>query len=268
MNSLKPMFWMMLCFLIGLGGCRSKDCIGDIPGETANSADSGANNNNPGTTPTDPGNTNPGGGTNLEPKPPVQLSPEEQIVQAIQNGEIDSARTLLLVDPTLVKTIDEETGASLLIIATQFNKPTMVQFLIRLGIDTELTDKEGNNAAFYADELGNELLVSLINGELTEEGINIAFLEETEKSNIDGLKFLIDLGADVNTIDEDNGGRGALTIAIGKGEIDLIQFLLEQGVSTMLKVRGRDITASDYARRTRATEEVIAFLENWESSNP
>ena len=251
--------WIVLMVSLFLGACRSQDCIGDIPSSDqptpANSGDGQASPND---------ESNP----SLNKIPPKQQTPAELIIAAVEEGDLPKVTAMLADNAELLNAKDETTGASLLITAVNFNKLVLAQYLVEAGIDTTLTDNEGNDAEFYARQLGNEVLTAIISGELTGDNLDAAFLTEVEKSNLESLAFLLELGADINAADPESAGRTALIIAIGKGEVELIRFLLENGINTTITARGREMPASDYARRTRATAEVIAVLEEFEATNP
>ena len=261
---MKQIYWQrlwlitMVCLL--LGACRSHDCIGDIPDESSAGNSSNATPN--------PGSTDPNTPANLEKIPPRVKTPAEKIVDAVEEGDLTTVETMLAEDPELINATHSDTGASLLMVAIEFNKLVLAQYLVEQGIDTSIVDNEGNDAQHYASELGNPILVDIINGDLTGDNLDEAFLTEVEKSNLESLAFLLELGANINASDPNSAGRTALIIAIGKGDLDLLKFLLENGINTTIVARGREMKASDYAARTRAPPEVVELLKTYETENP
>ena len=240
-------FGIMLGLLAACGTRTASEGIGEIPGGDNNT-------NNPG----NGGQDN--GGDDNEPEE-EEPTPFMLLIEAVQLGELDKVQSMLDDDANLLNTKKDETEESLLIIATKFNQWEVVKILLDRGIDTTITDADGHDAEWHAKELGNELLVSLIRGELTQEDLNQAFLEGVQSGDFDGIAFLIKIGADINAVDAND--RSALIFAISKGDVDLVEMLLDYGIDTMVTVRGgRKMEAADYAEAVNANPDIIALLRS------
>jgi len=93
----------------------------------------------------------------------------------------------------------------------------LVKYLIDNGADTDFKDKFGQTALVYATDYGKtELIKALMNSS-----------ENSNKGNIEIVKYLLLKGADINLKDKD--GVTVLMIISSKGDIDLVKYFVSHG---------------------------------------
>ena len=206
--------------------------------------------------------------SNKAPSSPVVEAPvpehHENLFAAVKRGDIPEVEAIIdnHSQEDLLNLKTQKGQKSLLIMATQFNQWAMVKWLLDQGVDPQQQDSEGRDAAWHAKAQGQPALADLISGELSQEDTNRAFLEAVSKNKKTDIVFALDvLGAEINALDRQ--GRSALVIAIGGGQVEIVRLLLERGIPTQLTVRGgRKIPAYEYAKMTRANQQIIEILMN------
>lgn len=148
----------------------------------------------------------------------------------VQRNDIDSVNAISKVNPKLVNNL--QSGGSLpLACAVHMGSEELILSMLSLGADINATDIEGDSILFSAltDDKNNILKL------LLERGANpncpnyqseTPLLAAIKYKNIEAAKLLINYGADTTWVD---GSDTALTLAVRKGQLSVVQCLLQQG---------------------------------------
>ena len=137
-------------------------------------------------------------------------------------------------------TVGNEVGWGVLHYAAETGDVEMLEFLIGLGADVNMTDREyGTTPFFVAMEYGNvEIVKSLINAgaDMTVQNKNGRTFahEAVYQGGIENIKLLLELGVDINI--RDKYGKTLIHEAAHCGEIKNIKLLLDQGADIEVKI--------------------------------
>ena len=113
--------------------------------------------------------------------------------------------------------------------AAEGDHGAVVQQLLETGADVRARDKDGRTALSYAADRGHEAVVQLL---LKSGQMSLRWAVET--GDVDGVKLLLDRGADVAVADKD--GWTPLIAASSMGHVDMVRLLLATtGVDVDLK---------------------------------
>jgi hypothetical protein len=157
----------------------------------------------------------PGGGGDVLP-PAVQLTPEQELVAALQAGNVEEVRQLFAAGTVGPGFVDEK-GRNALMIAAEFGRLPLVEFLISVEpMGLEATDLQGRTAAeiaaastFIIDEDLRASLVRLLSGETLSpeemEAEMLGLLQMVESAeNMERIKVLLEKGASPDAVDRTN----------------------------------------------------------------
>ena len=128
-------------------------------------------------------------------------------------------------------------GVTAIGIACINNNINIAKKLIDLGVDTNIADDEGNTPFHIAIEgnAGVDLLNLLYvnNAKIDIQNIygQTPLMIALEKGNVEVVKFLVDLGADLNLRDDD--GKTALDLVIKYEDKKMIDLLITHGAQNM-----------------------------------
>jgi len=87
---------------------------------------------------------------------------EERLFHYIKSGHVDSIKQLLVIDPSLISAIDDQSGETPLITSVKAGQEEIARFFIDAGADVNATNILGETALMFAVEQGNENLVKLL----------------------------------------------------------------------------------------------------------
>lgn len=186
---------------------------------------------------------------------------------ACQEGYGDIA-TMLLRKGANVDSTDDD-GVTPLMLASEAGHDSVVTLLVAENADVNLADKAGKTAILRAAAIaGSEACVArllaasadvfacpvagktladlaekkdascarLLKEALSSEGAGRRLLEAAEKGRTGAVRaMLVDGGADARAADED--GWTALHFAASEGTVDLIEFLIEKGLSATARAK-------------------------------
>ncbi len=110
---------------------------------------------------------------------------------------------------------------------------SQASILLKHGADVDAVDRHGKTALFWAVKNKNIEMIEL----LTYAGAKICnmkklnenLLKNCEKGNIEETELLIEAGADVNFVDEDD--YTPLMIASSCGHIEIVKLLIDNGAN-------------------------------------
>jgi len=158
--------------------------------------------------------------------------PAQNIISAIQQGDLVLVKTLLENDPTLINS--NVTGNKPLHFAAKLNHKDIAEYLVSKG--GELNVRENDIVDYtpvtWAIRNGNKEMIELFlkNGAnlqyrtwLGESYLHFAVLFNRKEL----VEFFIDRGIDVNTVK--NGGLSPLHIAVVAGFLDIVRLLVQRG---------------------------------------
>ena len=167
----------------------------------------------------------------------LDLNPGKSFVEAAYNGNIDDVMYLLErgIDINIY-----HKGRTALFEAAINGKTEVLKLLIQKGADTNAKDQEGLATALYmvamnnrgGYEKTNEIIKLLVEGgantDLVSTYSNITpLMWLASNGNIEGVKYIVEKGADINIRDED--GKIALDYAEKGKHSEIIEYLKEKG---------------------------------------
>jgi ankyrin repeat protein len=160
---------------------------------------------------------------------PKELRPGAQdILRAIQKGDIETVKAILAENPDLAK-VKDRWGRTPLHIAVDMNKTEIIEYLIRCGADVEATDLCAYTPLFRAIDRGKkEAAESLVHqgadvNHGMEDGFRAIHLASSH-GNAELLEWLLKRGADQNA--KDRYGLTPLHIAAAYGFRDVVELLI------------------------------------------
>ena len=98
---------------------------------------------------------------------------------------------------------------------------------------------------------------------ISKRKLNQYLMIESMNGNLNMIKILLDIGADINAKDHINWTP--LFWATCYGNEEVVKYLLEHGAK-LIKTKG-NITALDYARRSKQPKTIITLLEQHKINN-
>jgi ankyrin repeat protein len=159
--------------------------------------------------------------------PNVAVSPvQEQINQAIQNGEDEAAIALLSADPSLVHACDRN-GGTPLHAAAQAGREEMIAWLLARQADPRHTDSQGftplDRAALAADQH-----FPAVARRLLDAGASLTIRPAVALGDTPRVRQLVhEVPAVLRDIDWRRGGL--LALAVRHGQLEMVRLLLDLG---------------------------------------
>lgn len=173
--------------------------------------------------------------------------------QAVSRGHLESAKVLINADADLEFEADD--GITPLMEAIERSDLAMVRLLVESGANVEATDRFGRSVLEYARQTGKEILQYLanrINANQQQAFNNVELVgdcvEAIRAGDLNLLKTLIGQGVDINA--RDNEGYTLLMDAAFYGQTKIVKYLIQLGADVnTIELRGGD-TALTHAART------------------
>lgn len=170
------------------------------------------------------------------------------IVQANDLGDIKSAikrgylpRVKQLIKKQETPDVTDYSGNTPLIMASQFGKPKVVQFLIKQGANINAKNKGQATPLIMAAKQGHTKVIEILLNNGAEIGHqdeydNKSALAYAAERGYPGIvELLTESGADVDKQYE--GGLTPLIMAAGDGHADVVKVLIEQGAKLDIQTR-------------------------------
>jgi ankyrin repeat protein len=154
-----------------------------------------------------------------------------QIFVAAQNGDLETVKSLLKVNPELVRKIDT-LGVTPLHRAAQQGRIDVVRLLLASGADVNAQDKYGNTPLHESALFGHKDVVAL----LLASKADVNALNKNGETPLhraamtghnDVAELLLANGAGVNA--KDNGSTTPLQLAVVNGRQDMVELLRQHG---------------------------------------
>ncbi len=198
----------------------------------------------------------------------LDSNPEKAFHDAAVDGDIDMIKRLI------ERGIDVNSyyqGRTALIDAAIRGRTEIVKLLIQAGANANLGDQiDGDVPPLYTVamesygryESSNDILELLVDGGADINAVHgygniTALMGVARNGNIDGVKFLVEKGADINIKDE--YGATALLYAADKGHADIVKYLISKGADVHLRTKNGK-TALSLAIKYK-NDEVIKILK-------
>lgn len=163
------------------------------------------------------------------------------LMAAARKGKFEIAKLLIEYGADVNK-VDSE-GRSALIVATEEYEPKIVELLIKHGADLNIKDNKGRSAITIAVNDDSPKIIELLeqhNAESFEKAFfadpNKALLTSVRKNNLENVKKALAYGADINARGQE--GETAIWEALAKKNIQIFEYLVENGADINLKVEG------------------------------
>ncbi len=165
---------------------------------------------------------------------------------AISQGDLASLRKLVDADPDLVSFCDSF-GDTLLLTAIDEEQVEIVRFLIAEGADPDVAVNDGYTCLLTAVESDTEESLEIVRlliaaGASTRVAGTSGWTPlhmAAARGQLDKVRLLLDVGADVNQRTEIDGGNTPLMEAASQGHAKVVRLLLEAAAETMIR---NDIT--------------------------
>lgn len=200
---------------------------------------------------------------------PQSQSPEFQLVRAIQANDPESFRQILneqdndqalLTEP--INEIDSEEGLTLLMIAAKWGRFAIARYLVEdVGVDPKQQNPDGLTPAYYAKINGFNVLFRYLESDLEGVDLNEELYAAARQGLSVDIRLYDALGADTNYVKE--GGGSILMASVVSNQPEAVKLVLNLGANPQqtVTVRGRDLTALQYAQATGANPAIITILE-------
>ena len=158
----------------------------------------------------------------------------ERLIQAAMQGDLAGVRELLAEGMDI--NFANPRGVTAIMVACQWNRPTVVKFLLENGADVNARETQsGLNPLMYACLSGNPRLVSLIlDGNPVVDSPDAtgrsALMVAATLGNAEAVKLLVRSGADIHFTDY--AGATALDWARENGHQSVVEFFLTRFAAT------------------------------------
>eukprot|EP00035_Acanthoeca_spectabilis_P018141 m.383186 g.383186 ORF g.383186 m.383186 type:complete len:1312 (+) comp16728_c0_seq11:151-4086(+) len=148
------------------------------------------------------------------------------------HDNLEMAKLLVSESGADINAVRKSDGATALALAILMAKLDMVRWLVKLGADVTIADKEGETPIHCAAIVGSVEMAKVLleaNADVNaanEQGMS-PLLHAVEEDRVDMIKFLLERGADVNHLSK--LGFNALGLAMKNGKVFTADLLKEAG---------------------------------------
>ena len=189
------------------------------------------------------------------------ILPEEPLVKAAMEDDLDELKTILLSHPN-VNVRDKSTRYTALDRAVLNGNREMVQVLLWAKADVNGRDGNGETPLMMiGDDTTSEIVWDLINNgakvNLRDEDGDTALISVAEVENVEALKVLLDAGAKVN--ETNNDGQTALMMAAESGKLHNVRALILAGAD--VNARDKDGKSALFYAKEADEPAVIRLLK-------
>jgi len=166
----------------------------------------------------------------------VCATPYEDLIEAIENGNLKAAQSALRNGADVNKVGERDSFRTPLMIAADEGKENLAKLLVEYGADVNAKDLGGDTALMWAANGGHLNVVEF----LVEHGANVnaasphyanagstALIYASERGHVTMVKYLIKHGANINA--KNKNGDTALSIAEKNGHTEVTRILSEAG---------------------------------------
>ncbi len=166
----------------------------------------------------------------------VYASPYEDLIEAIEKGNVQAARSALRNGADANAKEHEPPYRTLLIIVADEGKENLAKLLVEYGADVNAKDVHGDTALMWAANAGHLNVFKF----LVEHGANVnaaatlgtysgytALMYASEAGYVNVVKSLIKHGANINA--KKKNGDTALSLAENNGHTEVARILREAG---------------------------------------
>ncbi|KAF0682808.1 Aste57867_25107 [Aphanomyces stellatus] len=153
------------------------------------------------------------------------------MLEAAKGGDLVMLQSSLY-DGVPIDRIDEATGCTALVLATQAGHVNVVKFLLEHGAKADSTDQTGSTVLVLAVKMGLYHIVKLClescaKLEATDAALKTPLILAAERGDLRSVKLLVKFGACLDATDEDDAT--ALFAAVKHGHADVCDFLVKKG---------------------------------------
>ena len=190
-------------------------------------------------------------------------APSDPLIRAAREDNIEQVQEALL-NGAKVDSRDKTTQETALEWAARNGNREMLRFLISVGANVNLVDRNGQTALMLIGEQAtSDMVWDLIDAgakvNVKDHDGDTALSEAASANDSDVLKALVDAGAQVNQ--QNNDGQTALMKAAENGNVNNVRLLIRAGAD--FNIRDKDgMTAMTYARE-RNNAAVIRLLHSY-----
>ena len=234
-------------------GC-SDDSSSSDPAPQQNQSDNGTNLGE---------NSNPDGESNNPntPNQPTPTDPTQLLFSAIATGDLDAVKELMSSEQGLGLNALVDDDKTALMVAAEWGRLDIVNYLIEQGVDTKLTSKNGLTAAMIAKKNGFNEIYRVIEGlSYTLDELNAGLMQSVNDRKIKQIQYFVDLGAEIEHLDQ--RGLTPLFRAILTENLEIVQLMVNLGAdpARVVAIQGREIDALGVAKNMIKNKKIADFL--------
>ena len=186
------------------------------------------------------------------------------LMTASENNQISIIE--YLISQKVYLDIKNESGDTALMRAVLRNKFNSAEILIKEGASTKIRDNRGYTPFLRACEKGYLDMAKLLTKDKSEFKDKVLLYPKKsalhlaiKKDNLELIKWLLENGIDINTKDDD--GRTPIMDSVSNLKISTVKYLLEKGASINdISINGENLLS--IARQT-LNNEMISLIENF-----
>ncbi len=160
-------------------------------------------------------------------------------------------------------------NANALTMAAMRNNPEVVRLLLEAGADPNIKGSQTVSPLTWASTYGYTEIVKLLlaaKAKVNPDDWSPPLFTAAQNGHIETVAVLLKAGANIDA--QGYGGRTALMDAAGRGNVQVVKFLIENGADVSLKDRYKEVTALSLAMKSAEAfpnpqiNEVIQMLKN------
>lgn len=185
------------------------------------------------------------------------MTKREDFFQAIQDGNIDVVKTMMLENARLANTLNDQ-GVSGVLIALYYNEPEIADFLASVRRELNVFEAAAMGKSEQLARILTEHPKEL--NKFSGDGFQALGLAAFF-SRADAARILIEFGADVDTTSQNNFKVTPLHSAAASGNIEIAGLLLENGANANARQQA-GFTPLHSAAQNGQVEMALLLLEH------